>query len=187
MKTTLSEIVEAIVRDAYTGLLSLLLGDNSMIKMYFKNGALYHTTRGNQKEDLLKYIASVEFSAALLLPNVKLDVHTSNLPSVTEIIRVSQGKTIDIKQPNGKDGGPPAAGVSGASDFARIRHELQVMFKKQVGPAGEKIMAKIIEEKWRVATPTKADIARLISFLRDEIEGEKNKESFIEEAENLIS
>jgi hypothetical protein len=185
--TTLSEIISDIHQNRKTGLLSITIrGDNNQFKMFFKDGDIYHITCGGQKNsDCIKNCIDLDFSVCFFVPNVKLDAVNANLPAISDIIQIfkSKGIAVEIKQPDGS--GPPAA-AAGTSDFGRIREELKVAFIRQIGPAGGKILSKIIDEKWRVSSPSKADLVNLISLLKGEIEDGENRKLFVSEAEKII-
>lgn len=83
----------------------------------------------------------------------------------------------------------PGGGTSSAAsgDFARIQEELKVALIRQIGPAGGKVLKKIVEETWRVSSPTKPDLRNLVGLLKNEIEDGENRNQFAKEAEKIIA
>lgn len=190
---TVSEIVSDIHQNRKTGLLSITIrGDNNQFKIFFKDGEVYHITCGGQKNtDCIKNFIDLDFSACFFVPGVKLDVVNANLPATSDIIQIfkAKGTAVEIKEPDGRAHQTSAAApvVADFQKIQRIREELKVAFIRQIGPAGGKILSKIIDEKWQVSSPSKADLMNLINLLKGEIEDGENRKVFVSEAEKIIS
>jgi hypothetical protein len=45
---------------------------------------------------------------------------------------------------------------------------------------------KIVDEKWRVPSPTKADLQKLVGLLKEEIEDGENRTQFTRDAEKIL-
>jgi hypothetical protein len=191
MKTALSEFIAEINRTRKSGLLSITVkGANTQLKMFFREGEVYHVTCGHVKgAECLAQATEIEFAECFFMPEVSLNVHDGNLPPLADIIRFfkTAGTAVEIRQPDGKAAQPAGPGAAGISDFAGIREELKTALIRQIGPAGGKILSKVIEEKWRVSSPTRADLMKLIGLLKDEVEDGENRNQFTEEAEKIIS
>ncbi len=189
---TLSEVINDISQNKKTGILSIAIrGDaKNLFKIFFKDGTIYHLTCGNQKDsECLDLYGSFDFSSCSFLANAKSDTSRPvGLPATPEIIRLFEKKNdpIEIIPPDGKAASTGGANAMAPADFERIREELKVALIKQIGPAGGKILTKIINEKWRVLSPTKSDLQKLVVLLKDEIDDDNNKTLFLRDAEQII-
>ena len=54
-------------------------------------------------------------------------------------------------------------------------------------PAGAKVMARLIEQKWHASSPpTREEFLRLVDLLKDEIENPDDRNEFLKEAARII-
>ncbi len=192
MKTALSEFIAEINRTRKSGLLSIIVkGANTQLKMFFREGAVYHVTCGNVRgAECLAQATGIEFAECFFMPEVSLNVHDGNLPSLADIIQhfKTAGTVVEIKQPDGKAAHPAGPAAAGISDFAGIREELKTALIRQIGPAGAKVMSRIVEQKWQASSPpTREDLPRLVELLKDEIENPDDRNEFLKEAAKIIS
>jgi hypothetical protein len=192
MKMTLSEVVADINRGKKTGILSIAIqgDDKNLFKIFFKDGDVYHLTCGAQKDsDCLGQCDTLDFLSCSFLPNAKSDAaRSANLPVTSEIIRLLGAKKtlIEVLTPKGKTAPPGGQDAAASGDFARIREELKLALIRQIGPAGGKAFMKIVDEKWRVPSPTKADLQKLVGLLKEEIEDGENRTQFTRDAEKIL-
>ncbi len=191
MKTPLSEFIAEINRTGKTGLLSITVkGVNTQLKMFFREGDVYHVTCGHVKgAECLAQATGNEFAECFFMPEVSLNVHDGNLPPLADIIRFfkTAGTAVAVKQPDGKAAHPTYPGAAGVSDFAGIREELKTALIRQIGPAGAKVMARTIEQKWNASSPpTREELLRLVDLLKDEIENPDDRNEFLKEATRII-
>jgi hypothetical protein len=193
MKMTLSEIVADINRGKKTGILSIAIrgDDKNLLKIFFKDGDVYHLTCGAQKDfDCLGQCDTLDFSSSSFLPNAKSDVaRSASLPATSEIIRILEKKNVPIEVMGlgAKTAAAGGAGAAASGNFAKIQEELKVALIRQIGPAGGKVLKKVVEEAWHVSSPTKADLQKLVGLLKDEIEDGENRNQFVKEAEKIIA
>lgn len=191
MKTQLSEFIAEINRARKTGLLSITVkGANTQLKMFFREGDVYHVTCGHAKgAECLAQATVSEFAECFFMPEVSLNVHDGNLPPLADIIRFfkTAGTAVEVKQPDGKTAHPTSPGAAGISDFGGIREELKTALIRQIGPAGAKVMARLIEQKWHASSPpTREEFLRLVDLLKDEIENPDDRNEFLKEAARII-
>jgi hypothetical protein len=189
--TTLSEVVADIHRSKKTGLLSIAIrGDNNQFKIYFIDGDIYHLTCGNRQDvECLKNCGAYDFASCFFLPNFKLEAKKAVLPPTPDIIAVFASKSapIELKQADGRAAQPAQSGAEVFGQFGKIREELTIALIRQIGPAGGKVLSKVIDEKWKVTAPGKADLKKLVGLLQQEIEDAENQKQFLKEAEKIIS
>ena len=191
MKTPLSEFIAEINRTRKTGLLSITVkGVNTQLKMFFREGDVYHITCGHVKgADCLAQAAGSEFAECFFMPEVSLNIHDGNLPPLADIIRFfkTAGTAVEVKQPDGKTAPPAYPGAAGISDFAGTGEELKTALIRQIGPAGARVTARIIEQKWHASSPpTREELLRLVDLLKDEIENPDDRNEFLKEAAGII-
>jgi hypothetical protein len=188
---TVADVLTDVSRARKTGLLSLSLrNDNNLFKLYFLEGEIYHLTCGGKQDtDCLQNCGSSEFVSCFFLADFKLEYKKpALLPSTAEIIALFAQRTdaIEVKPAAGR---ATIAGMDAEMNlhFARIREGLKVALIRQIGPAGNKVFTRIVDEKWRVASPRRADLQQLIALLQGEIDDAENRNQFRSEAEKLIS
>jgi hypothetical protein len=193
MEMTLFEVVADINRNKKTGILSIAIkgDDKNLLKMFFKDGDVYHLTCGSQKDaDCVSKCDTMDFSSCSFLPNAKAEAsQNASLPPTSVIIQMLEKKNarVVITGSFGEKAAPAGGvGTAASGDFVRIREELKVALIRQIGPAGGKVLSKVIDEKWRVATPTKADLQKLVGLLKEEIEDAANQAQFAKDAEKII-
>lgn len=188
---TLADVLSDIHRSKNTGLLSITISnDNNQFKVYFLNGDIYHLTYGGKQDaECLQNCTGYNFSSCFFLPNFRLESKKAALPGTVEIIARFGAHTgsIEVKHSDGRALQPTGMTPEIGAQYARMRDGLKVALIRQIGPAGGKVFSKIVEEKWRVASPGKADFQNLVALLSTEIDDADNQKQFRSEAEKIIS
>ncbi len=189
MKTAIAEIVADINRKRKTGLLSVMVRDNnSLFKIYFRDGEIYHLSCGSLKgAECLRGIDQLEFSDCSFISEVKLDKGTGSVPSMEEILQrlANSAKTAVYKHP---EGGGQASKTPPTDNFAHIRNGLKVALMRQIGPVGDRVLSKIMDSKWRASSPpTSEEYRELINLLKEEIDDVSDRNTFEQEARHIIS
>lgn len=191
MKQLLSDVIAELNRTKQSGQLSLSVkGGNSLFKIFFKDGKVYHITCGEKADaDCLEIFDGSEFSEVFFLPNIRVDIPNVTVPPTEHLIQFFRDRqlTVEMKQPLAAGTGAASQAPAGANGFVRIQEGLRVALIRQIGPVGGKVLLKVLQEKWNVASPTKEDLRALIDLLKAEIDDAENKNEFAKEAEKLIS
>jgi hypothetical protein len=190
MKTSLSEFIGEINRTRKSGLLSVTVkGANSLLKLFFRQGEIYHLTFGNCKgPGCLEQVVGVELAEYFFMPDVSLTVQDVDLPPLSAIIELlrNHGPIQEIANPPGAATAKKAGGAS--VDAASVQERLKMALVRQIGPAGAKVMTKIVEQKWHASpTPSREDLTRLVELLKKEIENANDQNEFMKEAYTIIS
>jgi hypothetical protein len=191
MKTGLSEFIAEIYEGRKSGLLSIAVkGANTQLKLFFREGQLYHVTCGSVKgKECLAQAVGQEFSQYFFMPEVSLNVQDGNLPSLADIIQFFKAadKAVEVPAHSGTGGSrPPGAQTAGVS--AAAQENIKLALVRQIGPAGAKVFSRTIEQKWRASSPaTREDLIRLADILKDEIENPDDRNEFLKEAAKSIS
>ena len=191
MKTALSEFIADINRSRKSGLLSITLkGANTLLKLFFRDGEVYHITCGNVRgAACLAQVTGGEFMEYFFMPNVALNVHDENLPSLMDIIGCcnAAGSAVEVS-PHSRRGAGQTAIVHTVGDQPAVLEDLKTALIRQIGPAGAKVMSRIVEQKWRASSPpTREEFLRLIDLLKAEIENPDDQNEFIKEAKAILS
>jgi len=189
MKKNLYELIADIINDKSTGLLMIgLKGNNALLKIYFKNGPIYHMSGLNLKgAECLHNMSLIEFSGCHFVPGEKIETGPSDLPSTDEIIRYLQTKEIlvEYKQFDGRTSATETGKVS-SELFDRVKEGIVTALMKQIGPAGMKFFKQAVA-KWQIDNPpTRDGIHQLISLLGSEIDDKENRDEFIKEAMRIV-
>lgn len=188
MKTGLSDFIADVNRSRKSGLLSITVkGANSLLKLFFRGGEIYHMTYGNAKgSPCLAQVAGTEFAEYSFMPDVALSVQDEELPSIEQVLslfRGTNGATETAPHPGIGSGRPAPAGGGGA---AAIQEGIKLALIRQIGPAGAKVMAKAVEQNLKSAAPGRDELLRLVDQLKNEIENPNDRNAFINEAKALI-
>jgi hypothetical protein len=183
MSIPLAKIVGDIHEGRKTGVLTVLVkGGNHLLKMFFRDGEVYYLTCGNLRNtECVDNINSLELGDCVFLPDVKMDAKAGPVLSTAELVQQlkASAKMVESKLVSG---GPRAAGKED-SDEAKALEGIKVALIRQIGPAGAKVMTRIVSEKWHASMPfTKEDIETLISLLQNEIDDQDGRKAFIKEA-----
>lgn len=192
MKTGLSEFIAEIYEGRKSGLLSIAVkGANTQLKLFFREGQLYHVTCGSVKgKECLAQAVGQEFSQYFFMPEVSLNVQDGNLPSLADIIQFFKAadKAVEVPAHSGTGGSRPSGAQSGGGPPAAALEHLTLALVRQIGPAGAKVFSRTIEQKWRASSPaTREDLIRLVNILKDEIENPDDRNEFLKEASTIIS
>jgi hypothetical protein len=183
MSILLAKIVGDIHESRRTGVLTVLVkGRNHLLKLFFKDGEVYHLTCGNLRDtECVQNLDSIELGDCMFLPDVKMDARAGAVPPTVELIQQLKASAKMVESRLG-NGGSRATGKED-SDDTRALEEIKVALIRQIGPAGTKVMSRIIADKWHASMPfTKEDIEILISFLQNEIDDQDGRKAFIKEA-----
>jgi len=167
MKKDLGDIVDNLSKTKSTGLLTVnFSSDKNLLKIYLKDGAVYHISYGFKKGfECLNDIATRQPISYNFISNITIDISSSNLPSTDQIVETFKHTT----------------------DFEKIKENIKIALIKQIGPIGKKITEKYIAEKWVSSQPpSKEDFLRLADMLKEEIDDIKSKKEFIDEVNKIL-
>jgi len=190
MKKSLSEFISEINQSRKSGLLSITVkGANTLLKLYFRDGEIYHLTCGNMKgKGCLAQMTETEFADYFFMPNVTLNVVDENLPPLADIIhlfRNHRGTVETAPDPVAARGQP--AGVK-KGNLLSAQEQLTLALIRQIGPAGTKVSKRIVDEKWKsLSPPSRTDLLRLVNLFKDEIDSEEDRNEFLKETREIIS
>jgi hypothetical protein len=183
MSILLAKIVGDIHEGRKTGVLTVLVkGGNHLLKLFFRDGEVYHLTCGNLRDtECVDNINSLELGDCMFLPDVKLDAKAGAVPPTDELIQQlkASAKMVDSRLGTG---GARSMGKEDSDDVKTLE-EIKVALIRQIGPAGAKVMSRIAADKWHASMPfTKEDIETLINLLQNEIDDQDGRKAFIKEA-----
>ncbi len=183
MNILLAKIVADINEGRRTGVLTVLVkGTNHLLKLFFKDGNVYHITCGSLRDnECFASINTMEFGDCMFLPDVKLDAKAGAVPPTAELIQQLKVWSKMVESRLGSEG----SGSIGSEDSGDVKQleEIKVALIRQIGPAGAKVMSRIIAEKWHASMPfTREDIETLINLLQVEIDDQDGRKAFIKEA-----
>ncbi|MDI1470965.1 MAG: DUF4388 domain-containing protein [Thermodesulfovibrio sp.] len=179
MKKDLGDIVDNLSKTKSTGLLTInLSSDKNLLKIYLKDGSIYHISYGFKKGfECLNEIASKEPISYNFIPQIAIDIVSTNLPATEKIITT-------LKQMNKT---VTDSALLQTPDLNKIKENIKMALVKQIGPIGGKITEKYINEKWIPSQPpNKEDFLRLVEMLKEEIEDPKSKKEFIEDVNKFL-
>ena len=191
MEIALSEFIAEINRSRKSGLLSIAVkGANTLLKLFFREGEIYHVTCGNVKgAECLAQAMGGEFAEYFFMPEVSLNVQEGNLPPLADIIRFFEaaGTAVEVPSHPGMGGSQQSRAQTGGAPAA-VQENLKLALIRQIGPAGAKVMSRTIEQKWRPSSPpTREELLSLVELLKDEIENPDDRNEFLKEATKTIS
>jgi hypothetical protein len=183
MSILLAKIVGDIHDGGKTGVLTVFVkGGNHLLKLFFKDGAVYHLTCGNMKNaDCVENLPTIELGDCLFVPDVKLDAMGDSIPSTIDLIQqlTASGVMVESRLANS---GARSVGKDDSAD-GKILETIKLALIRQIGPAGGKVMSRIVEGKWHASMPySKEDIDLLINLLQNEIDDQEARIAFIKEA-----
>jgi len=191
MKNSLSDFIAEINRNRKSGLLSVTIkGANKLLKLFFREGEIYYISCGDAKGwSCVAQAMGHELADYFFMPDVAFNHQDSTLPSLQEIIQYFKPGTTA-----GDPGAAPmAAAVNAPSNgqifsSAIVLDNLKLALTRQIGPAGGKVVKRIIEQQWRPSsTPTKEEYIQLIDLLKNEVENPEDRNLFIKEAREILS
>ena len=190
MKISLSAFIEDINLSKKSGLLSITVkGANTLLKIFFRQGEIYHLTFGNCRgSGCLEHATDIELAEYFFMPDVSLNVQDPDLPPISVIIELfrNQGTVMETAQSQGASERPSTYGK--IIDASSVQERLKMALVRQIGPAGAKVMSRIVGQKWRAsASPGKDDYLRLVDLLKNEIESAGDQNEFLKEAKTIIS
>jgi hypothetical protein len=184
MSILLAKIVGDVHDGRKTGVLTVFVkGGTHLFKLFFKEGECYHITCGGLKNaECIDSLHSLELGDCLFVPDVKLDASGGSVPSTDDLIRklTDAGAMVEAKLAD--SGGSKAPGKEDAADAKKLEI-IKVALIRQIGPAGGKVMTKVVDGKWRASSPyAREDIDSLINLLTNEIDDQDAKNAFMTEA-----
>jgi|WetSurMetagenome_2_1015567.scaffolds.fasta_scaffold00217_16 hypothetical protein len=183
MSILLAKIVGDVHDGRKTGVLTVFVkGGNHLLKLFFREGECYHLTCGNLKNtECIDSLKTIELGDCLFVPDVKLDASGSSITSMDDLISrlTDLGVMVEAKLANG---GAKAAGKDDSADGKKLEM-IKLALIRQIGPAGGKVMTRIVESKWHASVPyAREDIDALINLLKNEIDDQDAKNAFMTEA-----
>jgi hypothetical protein len=198
LKSLLGNVLQQLATERRTGQLAIVMkGADHHCRVFMREGAIYHIACGRQSHsECLDFIISGDISECFFIPNLKTS-STQTCPFTTDQIigkLNAHGVLVDFKAMSGAVRDPSVSSVRGttsssagnALDFQRIQEGIKVALIRQIGPVGARIMARVMEQKWRVLSPTKEDIADLIRILQFEIDDYESRTEFVIETKALL-
>jgi len=190
MKNSLSDFIAEINRNRKSGLLSVTVkGANKLLKMFFREGEVYYISCGDAKGwSCVAQTTGYELADYFFMPDVSFNNQDGSLPSLQEIVQYFK--------PGSTAAAPPAAAQAAGSPPSNgqvflptiVLDNLKLALTRQIGPAGGKVVKRIVEQQWHPSSPPgKDDYLQLIEFLKNEIENPDDRSLFIQEARALLS
>lgn len=189
MKTALSEFIEEINRNRKSGLLSITVkGANTLLKLFFREGEVYHATCGNVRGSAcLAQASGNDFAEYFFMPDIALNVLDENLPPLADIIRYfsDASSAAEVQLRPGTGGASRGQSVSGPPT---AQENLKLALIRQIGPVGAKVISRIVEQTWKASSPpTREELLQLIDLLKVEIENPDDRSVFVKEATAILS
>jgi hypothetical protein len=183
MSILLAKIVGDVRDGRKTGVLTVFVkGGNHLFKLFFRDGECYHVTCGNLKNnECIDNLRSLELGDCLFVPDVKLDASGSSFLSTDELINrlTDSGVTVEARLANG---GAKVSGRDDSPDSKKLEI-IKLALVRQIGPAGSKVMSRIVDGKWHASMPySREDIDVLLNLLQNEIDDQEARNAFMTEA-----
>jgi hypothetical protein len=183
---TFANIAADIVQKKQTGLLSVVAKNGEHhVKIFFAEGEIYYITYGDLKDaDCLGACETLELSECFFTSGTKI-ITNGKCPVPTSTIIEHLKKCME------KGGAPQTATTANAAadvpGFSPLRDKLKVAFIRQIGPVGDILFSRILEQ-WRPSSPpTKQQLSALVGLMKDAIEDEGSRKEFVNEAGAIIS
>jgi hypothetical protein len=180
---TFADITNDIIQNKRTGLLSLVAKNGKYhVKIFFAEGEVYRVSYGELKDaDCLTACEALELSESFFSSGAKITTNEKcSVPTPTIVEHLK--KCMD------KSGCLPSTekAAGGAQDLAAIGDRLKVALTRQVGPVGEILFSRILEQWGPSSPPTKQQLIQLVGLMKESIEADSNKEEFEKEAGTII-
>jgi hypothetical protein len=186
---SLSELIADINQSRKNGLLSITVkGANTLLKLFFREGEIYHLTFGNCKgAGCLSQVTGNEFAEYFFMPDVSLNVQDGDIPPLTDIIRLFRGQNVAVAtQPDSVTGRGQSSSVK-RGDLSAAQEQIKLALIRQIGPAGAKVMTRTVGQWQTSSPPERNDFLRLIELLKDEIENDDDRNEFLKETREILS
>ncbi len=180
MRSSLENYLEQLHIDKKTGILNIILAfEKNLFKFYFKEGEIYHISYKIKKGmDSLRELFEKEIKMINFIPDVTIDIENKGLPNTKEIIE--EVKKLNLYLSLEQSNFSPL-------EFKKIKEKITLALIKQIGPIGNKVIDRVIKEKWNATIHnTKEDLIKLIGLLVEEIEDPEGKKEFQKELEQYI-
>lgn len=178
MKKNIADIVKNLNDERQTGMLTVSLSnEKNLLKIYFKDGQIYHISFGIKKGiECLKELANKEPVSCNFIQQLTIDLK-SDVPSIENVLEILKSFNKYVVY----------GGADQNFDFSKIKEGVKIALIRQIGPIGGKITEKYIQEKWTPSTPpTKEDFLKLFDMLKDEIEDPVSRKEFLAEVNKLL-
>jgi hypothetical protein len=181
---TFADITNDIIQNKQTGLLSLVAKNGKYhVKIFFAKGEVYHVAYGDLKDAAcLDACETLEWSECFFTGGAKITTNEHcSMPTSTiiEHLKKCTDKSGGLRSTE-KDGGTQNLSVS------VIRNRLKVALVRQVGPVGEILFSRIVEQ-WRPSSPpAKQQLIELVDRIKEIIEDDSSKKEFEKEAGTII-
>ncbi len=181
---TFTDITNEIIQNKQTGLLTLVAKNGKYhVKVFFAEGEVYRVAYGDLKDaDCLNACETLEMSECFFTSGAKI---TTNEPCSAPTATIIE----HLKKCMDKSGAPrvTATGAGGKQDITAIRDRLKVALMRQVGPVGDILFSRILEQ-WRPSSPpTRQQLVELVGLMKESIEDDGNKKEFEKEAGAIIT
>lgn len=180
---TFADITNNIIQNKQTGLLSLVAKNGTYhVKIFFAEGEVYRVAYGDLKDaDCLDACEMLEMSECFFTSGAKITANDQcSLPTSTIIERLK--KSMD------KNGGLQSTetGAAGTQNLSMMQDRLKKALMRQIGPVGEILLARILEQ-WRPSSPpTRQQLVELVDLMKENIEDDSSKKEFENEAGTII-
>jgi len=184
VKNTLSDFIAELNQNRKSGLLSVpVKGANKLLKLFFREGELYYVACGDAKGwSCVAQAGDCEHAEYFFMPDASFNAQDGSLPALQEIVHYFKSSAMSGAAPGTAQTGGKTGTAAGALDA------ITLALTRQIGPAGGKVVKRIVEQKWHpLSPPSKADYAQLIELLKNEIENADDRNLFIQEARELLS
>jgi hypothetical protein len=190
MKNSLSDFIAELNRNKNSGLLSIpVKGANKLLKLFFREGELYYVACGDSKGwSCVAQAGQCDVANYFYMPDASFNLQDNNLPALQDIIQYFKSASTAVDPGAGVKaaGSAQASGTTVASPA--VLDAITLALTRQIGPAGGKVVKRIVEQQWHPASPpSKADYAQLIDVLKNEVENPDDRGLFIKEARELLS
>ena len=190
MKNSVSDFIAELNRDRKSGLLSVTVkGANKLLKLFFRDGEIYYVACGDTKGwSCVAQATGHELTDYFFMPGVSFNSQDTSLPAAQDIIQYFKSAStsngpIAVAKPAGK---APSNGHLLSSTI--VMENLTMALTRQIGPAGGKVVKRIIEHQWHPSSPpSKDDYVQLIDFLKNEVENPDDRNLFIKEAREILA
>jgi hypothetical protein len=180
---TFADLTNDIIRNKQSGLLSLVAKNGKYhVKVFFAEGEIYSLAYGDLKDtDCLAACETLEMSESFFTGGAKITTNERcSLPTSAIIERLE-------KCMNKKSGPRSTQTGGGAQDLSVIQDRLKTALMRQVGPVGDILFSRILEQ-WRPSSPpTRPQLVELVDRMKENIEDDRNKKEFEKEASTIIS
>jgi hypothetical protein len=198
VKSNLGDIILSVLNGRCTGQLAITVrGLSHHCKIFFENGEVCQIVCGRQHDsDCIDILVANDLADCFFIPNLK----TVSTPRTTlsgeqvasrlkeryvnaDIRSIQDGRT---SHPVSAKQGAAVSTPVNASDYPKIIEGIKVALLRQIGPVGSRVMGRVMEQKWRIVSPTKDDLKTLVDLLKEEIDDEESRNDFLSETKKFL-